>query len=55
MDCILANEKRFCKKALDEDLVLQTQRGTLKGGDNLPDNWIECLGPQWVPTPQRKR
>ncbi|PBL02836.1 hypothetical protein ARMGADRAFT_1110140, partial [Armillaria gallica] len=38
-DCAMTNAKRYGKKALKEDTVIQTWRNTLQN-DVLPDNWI---------------
>jgi ribonuclease HI len=42
-DCAMTN-RRFEKKALADDVVLQTWSGTLHNEHSLPDNWIQESG-----------
>ncbi|PBK66693.1 hypothetical protein ARMSODRAFT_989329 [Armillaria solidipes] len=44
LDCAMANAKRYGKKALEEDTVLQTWHNTLQNEDSLPDNWVREPG-----------
>ncbi|KAJ7574960.1 hypothetical protein C8J56DRAFT_802209 [Mycena floridula] len=39
-DCLMTNQARYGKRALNSDLVLRTWSGTLRDENSLPDSWI---------------
>jgi len=44
LDCLMADKRRYGRKAIDPSVVMKTWNGMLQDERGLPENWISDAG-----------